>query len=51
MTTEELEQAKAEVAEFRPKERPRQRRFSQWDLRRAVGLHGPPTEYERFFGY
>ena len=51
MTTEELEQAKAEVAEFRPMERPPRHPFSRWDLLRAVGLHGPPTEIDRYFGY
>ena len=51
MTTDEVEQAKGRVAEFRPKERPEQRRLRRRDALRAFGLHGEPTEYERFFGY
>ena len=51
MTTDEVEQAKGRAAEFRPKERPKQRRLSHRDALRAAGMRGEPTEYERFFGY
>jgi TPR repeat protein len=51
MSADELERAKARVAGFRPAARPPRRRLSQWQRLRALGLHGLPTEYERFFGY
>ncbi len=51
MTTDEIERAKGRAAEFRPKERPKQRRLSRRDALRAVGMDWEPTELDRFFGY
>jgi TPR repeat protein len=51
MTKEEIEQAKREAEEFRPKKRSEQRPVSRREALRAVGVRGEPTEYERFMGY
>jgi hypothetical protein len=51
MTPDEIEQAKAGVAAFRPKEAPKQPRLRRQDVLRAMGLVHEPTEYERAFGY
>jgi TPR repeat protein len=52
MTTDEIEQAKREVEEFRPKKRSERRPVSRRDALRAVGINrGEPTEYDRFLGY
>jgi len=50
LTTEEVELAKAEVAQFQTKERKGERRPSKKKLLRLVGLNRPPGEIERFFG-
>ncbi len=50
LEADELELAKADAAQFRPKERKGERRPSKKDLLRLVGLNGPPGEIERFFG-
>jgi TPR repeat protein len=50
LTADELERAKANVAQFRPKERKGERRPSKKELLKVVGLNKAPGEYERFFG-
>jgi len=51
LTPSELQQAKENVARFRPKERKGQRRPSTKQLLRVVGLNRAPGEIERFFGF
>ena len=51
MTVDQIEHAKARVADFRPKERPRAHRLSRREVLRAFGISGQPSEYERFFGF
>jgi hypothetical protein len=51
LTAGELERAKAEVAQFRPKERKGERRPSKKELLSVIGLNGAPGEYQRFFGF
>ncbi|MBW2715551.1 MAG: sel1 repeat family protein [Deltaproteobacteria bacterium] len=51
LTTGELELAKADVAQFQPRERTGERRPSKKKLLRLVGLNRPPGEIERFFGF
>jgi TPR repeat protein len=50
LEADELELAKANVAKFQPKEKKGERRPSQKQLLRLVGLNGPPGEMQRFFG-
>ena len=50
LTADELVLAKADVAQFRPKERKGERRPSKKELLKVVGLNRPPGEIERFFG-
>jgi hypothetical protein len=51
LTTGELEVARADVAQFQPKERGGERRPDKKKLLRLVGLNRPPGEIERFFGF
>ena len=51
MTADEIAQAKAKAATFRPKQRPRPRRWTRQEVLRAVGIHGPVGEYTRLFGH
>jgi TPR repeat protein len=51
LTSGELQQAKENVAQFRPKVRKGQRRPSAKQLLRVVGLNRAPGEIERFFGF
>jgi TPR repeat protein len=51
LTSGELQQAKEDVAQFRPKVRKGQRRPSTKQLLRVVGLNRTPGEIERFFGF
>jgi hypothetical protein len=51
LTTGELDAAKADVAQFQPRERENERRPNRKKLLRLVGLNGPPGEIERFFGF
>jgi len=51
MTIDQIEQAKSQVAEFRPKERPRARSPTPQEILDALGIFGPPGEYERLFGF
>ena len=50
LTADELEIAKADVANFQPKERHGERRPNKKKLLSLVGLKGPPGEIQRFFG-
>ncbi len=51
LSPSELQQAKENVARFRPKEKKGQRRPSTKQLLRVVGLNRTPGEIERFFGF
>jgi TPR repeat protein len=51
LTADELEIAKADVAKFHAKERKGERRPDKKKLLRLLGLHGPPGEMQRFFGF
>ena len=48
LTAEELERARAMVAQFRPNPIPKKRWFNPRELRLAFG---PQNEYTRFFGF
>ena len=50
LTADELELAKADVAQFRPNQRKGERRPNKKRLLRLVGLNGPPGEIQRFMG-